>query len=272
MCSLHYQSKTNMKPIKFTRLFSFLVMMLLVLARIPVQAAEEPGDFFAAYPDQSEFPIIVLQPVDQLVPVGSEAAFSVSAANGPLRYQWLRNGVEISGATNSTFTIANAAVADVGRYSCNVSRELEIVPTRAAQLMVYAPKASANVNVNANTMQSGFSTLSAGTVVVYGMPVQSGGSTGSCPGAYAGYVNYTKSTAQGWGWAPSSGTTVHTATDPNGSNTKIQYYGMWTDSGCNQTSIAVPDPTFSPKYRFTIYFPDNVPTNSYSIELDGFDP
>ena len=28
----------------------------------------------------------------------------------------------------------------------------------------------------------------------------------------------------------------------------------------------------SPVYRFTIYFPNNVPTNAYNITLDGFKP
>jgi hypothetical protein len=80
-------------------------------------------------PDQLEFPIILRQPLNQLAAVGSSASFSVGAENGPLTYQWLRNGVTLSGETNSTLTVLKASVDDVGLYTCNVAKDLEIVPT-----------------------------------------------------------------------------------------------------------------------------------------------
>jgi len=89
---------------------------------------------------------------------------------------------------------------------------------------------------------------------------------------YAGYVNYIKTISQGWGWAPTTNTTLHTATDANRLDTKVQYVGKFGDAGCSQTIVTVPHPTYTPKYRFTIYFPNNVPTNSYAITLVGFDP
>jgi hypothetical protein len=216
-----------------------------------------------------------------MVHTDSNATFSVSAANGPLAYQWLLNGITIPAATNSTLTINNARLQDVGLYSCNVSKDLEIVPTRAAQLMVYvtgsdldASIASASeLTTYAATTEKGVSIASGmGPVTLWATPVSSSGTKGSCPGSYIGYVNYTKTVAQGWGWAPTSGTNIHTATDTTRTNTKVEYNGKNLDIGCNQTSVAVPDPTFSTKYRFTIYFTNNVPTNSYSITLDGFDP
>jgi hypothetical protein len=111
-------------------------------------------------------------------------------------------------------------------------------------------------------------------VVVFGLPLLSGGGTGTCPGKYAGYINYTKTIANGWGWAPdtSNGNTTFIASDTNRPNTKIQYGGMYGDNGCGQTGIAVPSPAISPVYRFTIYFTNNVPTNAYPITLDGFKP
>jgi len=85
-------------------------------------------------------------------------------------------------------------------------------------------------------------------------------------------VNFTKTTSQGWGWAPTTGMT-HVATDTNRSDTKIQYGGQYGDGGCAQTSVTVSNP-ISPVYRFAVYFPTNtvVPTNTYTIILDGFDP
>ncbi|MCX6896127.1 MAG: hypothetical protein NTZ16_11635 [Verrucomicrobia bacterium] len=101
-------------------------------------------------------------------------------------------------------------------------------------------------------------------------PVVSSGSNSICPGGFAGYALYSKTVAQGWGWAPTN--TVHTATDTNRSDTKVEFTGKSGDTGCNQTTVTVPHPTTSTKYRFKVYFPDNVPTNSYNLTLSGFIP
>jgi hypothetical protein len=209
--------------------------------------------------DQSEFPTITAQPTDQCVPLGSNATFTVIATNGPLAYQWLLNGVPIDGQTNSSLTIANAQIGDVGYYSCNVSQGLEVVPTRAASLLVYTSDIDPQTGID--------------PITVFGPPLASGGKQSSCPGPYAGYINFTKTIAQGWGWTPDTNTTVHTAADTTGrTDTKIQYMGAYGDIGCNQTIVTVPNPTFSPAYRFTIYFPTNVPTTNYPITLTGFNP
>lgn len=203
--------------------------------------------------EQLAFPVITRQPIDQAIAVGATATFNAKAVNGAIAYQWLRNGIPIEGQTNSSLILENITIEDVGYYSCDIFNDEEAVPTRAALLNVY-------------TMSGG------GPITVYGAPVVSSGNQGSCPGAYAGYVNYIKTVSQGWGWAPSAGTTVHTASDGNRTDTKVQYVGKFGDVGCNQTIVTVPHPTYSPKYRFSIYFPNNVPTNSYPITLVGFDP
>jgi len=205
--------------------------------------------------DQIEFPTITSQPVDQAVPVGSNAVLSVQAVNAD-SYQWQSNGVAIEGQTNSTLTIENVEVDSAGSYSCKVSQSGgEAVPTRAASLNVVTP-----------CMTGG------GTIIVYGLPKAGGGTQGTCPGKYAGYINYTKTVAQGWGWTPTTGATTLAASDGSGrTDTKIMYSGISYDSGCNQTSVTIPYPPISAKYRFTIYFPNNVPTTNYPIVLTGFD-
>jgi hypothetical protein len=108
-------------------------------------------------------------------------------------------------------------------------------------------------------------------VVVFGAPISGGGKQGTCPGKYAGYINFTKTISQGWGWTPSTNTTVFTASDGSGrTDTKISYLGMYGDTGCNQTTVTIPNPPFSPSYRFTIFFPNSVPTTNYPIALSGF--
>jgi len=204
--------------------------------------------------DQTEFPTITAQPVDQSVPVGSKAVLSVQAVNAD-SYQWQSNGVAIEGQTNCTLILENVRINDAGSYSCMVSLNGgDTVPTRAASL-----------NVVTVSLTGG------GPITVYGLPTVGGGTQGTCPGRYAGYVNYTKTISQGWGWAPTG--TVHTAADGSGrSDTKIVYVGISYDSGCNQTSVTIPHPPISAKYRFSIYFPNNVPTTNYPIVLTGFNP
>jgi len=207
--------------------------------------------------DQSGFPIIFAQPTDQAVAVGSNAVLSVQAVNAD-SYQWQSNGVAIEGQTNSTLTVENVGVDNAASFSCNVSQNGgDAVPTRAASLNVMA--------------LSGFV---GDPIVVFGLPKVSNGAQGTCPGNYAGYINYTKTASQGWGWAPSTNTTtIFTASDGGGrTDTTIVYLGKRTDNGCNQTSITIPNPPVSTAYRFTIYFPNNVPTTNYPIVLTGFNP
>jgi hypothetical protein len=204
-------------------------------------------------PDQAQFAQIMVQPTDQALPVGASTVLSVLAGNANA-FQWFRNSVAIPGQTNNTLVLQNIGTNDVGLYACAVINGDQMVPTRAANVTVY--------------------TGSPGEpLLLYGSPVVSGGSSGSCPGSYAGYVSYTKTVSQGWGWVPTAGTATHVAADGTSRlDTKVVYVGKYGDSACNQTSVSVPGSAPSPKYRFTIYFPSDVPTNSYPIVLTGFDP
>jgi hypothetical protein len=207
---------------------------------------------------QPEFPKIISQPEDQMVYLGSNATFTVTAENVDA-YQWLRNGNLINAQTNSSLIIANAGINDVGFYSCDVYKNTEAVPTRAASLLVYTSSIDPQTGID--------------PIVVFGFPLSGSGSQGNCPGPYVGYVNYTKSITNGWGWAPdTTNNTIFTASDTNRTDTKIEYVGAYGDNGCNQTTVTVPNPPISPVYRFAIYFTNNVPTNAYAITLDGFNP
>ncbi len=222
--------------------------------------------------DQSGFPQITAQPVDQTVPIGADVVLSVQAINAD-GYQWLCNGVPLDGQTNSALVIQSAGISDVGLYSCNVFNGTESVPTRAANVCVYmtgssvvATKSSL-VAASSKVMQAAMP--GGGPITVYGTPLLSNGSSAGCPGKYAGYVIYSKPVSQGWGWTPTG--TVHTVTDTNRTDTKVQYVGAYGDIGCAQTTVSIPNPTFSPVYEFCIYFTNNVPTNAYPmVLLTGF--
>ena len=86
--------------------------------------------------DQSQYPTILEQPVDQCLPAGSAVTFSVVASNVD-SYQWYKNNAVIDGATNSSLTIASLTINDVAYYTAAVIKGSEAVPTRQADLNVY---------------------------------------------------------------------------------------------------------------------------------------
>ena len=66
-------------------------------------------------------PTISTQPVSQTVFVGTNVTFTVVASGSGLTYQWRKNGVNIPGATGTSFTITGVAVADAGNYDVIVT-------------------------------------------------------------------------------------------------------------------------------------------------------
>ena len=273
--------KKNIPHIKIPHIIALAAITGLLAIAGNIVQAQTADDL-----DQTVFPTITAQPVDQVIPIGSDVVLSVQANNAD-GYQWLINGIPADGQTNNSLTIANAGIGDVGLYSCEVFNGGEMVPTRTASMEVettagatvasittstLTAKATAGSALTASAMTAGASGAclpGGGPIIVYGTPYLGGGSKGRCPGPYAGYVNYTKTISQGWGWAPTS--TIHTATDTNRTDTKVEYVGAYGDSGCAQTTVTIPNPTFSPVYRFTIYFTNNVPTSTnYPIVLTGF--
>ncbi|MGH7176388.1 MAG: PQQ-dependent sugar dehydrogenase, partial [Tepidisphaeraceae bacterium] len=92
-----------------------------------------------SYPNQGgEAPTISSQPEDQTVAVGASATFSVSATgSAPLSYRWLRDGVDIAGATDSSYSVASAALGDDGAwFSVRVSNDEGQVTSNSAGLTV----------------------------------------------------------------------------------------------------------------------------------------
>jgi hypothetical protein len=82
-------------------------------------------------------PQIMNQPVDQDVPAGTTAIFSVDTIGAPpFGYQWLFNGTDISAATNSGYSVTNAQPANAGNYSVIVTNAYGSVTSAVAALSV----------------------------------------------------------------------------------------------------------------------------------------
>jgi hypothetical protein len=89
----------------------------------------------SAAPAPAAAPTIAAQPRAQSVAAGGTVVFSVEASNAA-RYQWKRNGTAIPGATQATLTLAQAAPADAGNYTVEVSNATGSIASAPAALAV----------------------------------------------------------------------------------------------------------------------------------------
>ena len=89
-------------------------------------------------------PVITAQPQSLTVQTGNSATFSVTATGqAPLSYQWRRNGVPITGATSSSYSIASAQGTDAGSFDVIVSNDSGAVTSSTAVLTVVPAGTSA---------------------------------------------------------------------------------------------------------------------------------
>jgi hypothetical protein len=82
-------------------------------------------------------PVISVPPQSQTALSGGEVTFSVSASSAfDLTYQWQKNSVNITGATNATLTLAAVTANSAGSYRVIVSNAYASTTSSAATLMV----------------------------------------------------------------------------------------------------------------------------------------
>ncbi len=88
-----------------------------------------------AYEVQLSRKFIYGQPADQSVCQNSNASISFNVSI-PMTFQWKKNGIDISGATNSTITITSAQPSDTGYYYCVLTNDFGTINTDSAFLTV----------------------------------------------------------------------------------------------------------------------------------------
>ena len=87
-------------------------------------------------PGAAVAPVITSQPQSQTVTAGATATFSVLATGSGLTYQWRKDGVAISGANASSYSISGAQASNAGSYTVVVSNTAGSVTSSAATLTV----------------------------------------------------------------------------------------------------------------------------------------
>lgn len=111
-------------------------------------------------------PGILSQPAAQTVPEGRPATLAVATqGSAAVSYQWFRNGVAITGATNASFTIPAAQAGDSGAYTVAVGNDAGSLQSNPATVNVVTSRLS---NVSLRT------TLAAEQVLTVGFTMQGG--------------------------------------------------------------------------------------------------
>jgi len=86
-------------------------------------------------------PTINTQPLSVTAVAGEATSFAVTAqGSGPLAYQWLRNGVTITGATEAVYQLTATQADNAALFSVRVSNAVDSVTSQAATLTVVAPQ------------------------------------------------------------------------------------------------------------------------------------
>jgi hypothetical protein len=141
-------------------------------------------------------PTITTQLQSQTTTAGGSATFTVVASGtGPFTYQWRKGGVNISGATNASYTITGVQSAASGSYDVVVGNTAGSVTSAAATLTVSAAAAStATVVPSAGSYQSTGGQLTFTVTLAYS-------------GALSG-LDLELTTPSGWKYASTAGTNI----------------------------------------------------------------
>lgn len=84
-------------------------------------------------------PTISQQPQAQTANVGDTVVLRVTATgDSPFTYQWIRNGIELSGGKNSTLTFSPVGLLDAADYSVRVTNASGNAPSATVHLTVVA--------------------------------------------------------------------------------------------------------------------------------------
>lgn len=117
-------------------------------------------------------PQIFIHPQGKDVRLGSNVTFSVTAVgSGELSYQWRRDGVDIPGATNTTYDVPDAQLEDEGAYAVLVGDVNGIVISEPALLRILIDLAFVQQPVAQSVVVGGDVTFSA---VISGNPAPFG--------------------------------------------------------------------------------------------------
>ena len=83
------------------------------------------------------------------------------AGSSPFTYQWMKNGLPLSWATNSTLVISSAITNDSGSYRVSVANPISYVTSSAANVTVTPPPPFSDCTLTMSATENGFIRISA---------------------------------------------------------------------------------------------------------------
>ena len=102
-------------------------------------------------------PVFISQPNSVTIPAGQSVTFSATVSgDSPVTYQWHKNNASILGATNASYSIPSASIADVGIYYVTATNAAGTNSTTPVTLTLLSPPTFTTqpVSVTANPGQT----------------------------------------------------------------------------------------------------------------------
>ena len=127
-------------------------------------------------------PVIVTDPTDIAMCENGTATFSVSATGSSLTYQWRKGGIDIAGATSTSYSINPVSVADAGTYDVTVTSVCGAPITSATATLVVNSYTTPTVTITSDDTDNN---ICGGTTVVFTPTVNNAGTTPT----YQWYLN-----------------------------------------------------------------------------------
>lgn len=146
------------------------------VATLALSNSSGPGTPTGPVIEQSSGPpVITTQPVAVTIFNGESFEFALGAkGQGPMIFQWYKNGVALGGFRQPTYAMQGARFADAGRYSVTVQNDLGTVTSIEAELVVLSVPRLSNLSVrapvggNAGPLTIGLNVASRSTAQVTG--------------------------------------------------------------------------------------------------------
>ena len=111
----------------------------------------EHAETMAAYRALNQAPIIIANPQSVRVSQGASVSLGVSATGSELTFQWKKNGIALSGATDSAYVKSSAEGSDEGLYSVVVANALGQVSSDTAAVAMADIASSSTSSSNASS-------------------------------------------------------------------------------------------------------------------------
>ena len=116
-------------------------------------------------------PTITTQPSSVTVTAGAAASFTVAASGSPTpTYQWKKGGVNIAGATSTTYSIASTVAGDAGSYTVVATNSAGSATSTAATLTVNAAAVAPTITTQPSSVTVTAGAAASFTVAASGSP------------------------------------------------------------------------------------------------------